>query len=62
MSLPGQPAAPKDQTALLRQLPSVDELLLRPAVAAVCKAVDRRYAVACVRVVLAVLRRFGVCG
>ena len=62
MSLPAKPAAPKDQTALLRQLPSVDELLLRPAVAAVCKAVDRRYAVACVREVLAELRRLGVSG
>lgn len=57
MPLPAKPAASPDQTALLRQLPSVDELLLRPAIAALCKSVDRGYAVTRVREVVAQLRR-----
>ena len=57
MPLPAKPAASPDQTSLLRKLPSVDELLLRPAIAALCKSVDRGYAVACVREVLGHVRR-----
>jgi L-seryl-tRNA(Ser) seleniumtransferase len=57
MPLPAKPAASPDQNSLLRKLPSVDELLLRPAVAALCKSVDRGYVVACVREVLAQVRR-----
>ena len=47
---------------MLRRLPSVDELLLRPRVAALCKTVDRLYAVECVREVLAHVRRDVVTG
>jgi L-seryl-tRNA(Ser) seleniumtransferase len=56
MPHPAKPTASRDQTSLLRLLPSVDELLLRPAIAALCKAVERAYAVACVREVLAQVR------
>jgi L-seryl-tRNA(Ser) seleniumtransferase len=40
----------------------VDELLLRPRVAALCKAVDRNYAVECIREVLAQVRRDVITG
>jgi len=56
MSIPAKRAPSADQTALLRQLPSVDELLLRPRIAALCSSVDRGYAVDTVREVLAHLR------
>jgi L-seryl-tRNA(Ser) seleniumtransferase len=62
MSHPAKPATTADQTSLLRQLPSVDELLLRPAIAALCKSVERVYAVTCVREVLAQLRREIIAG
>jgi len=62
MSLPAKPAPSTDQTALLRLLPSVDELLLRPPVSALCKAVHRDYAVQVVREVLAQVRRAAVSG
>jgi L-seryl-tRNA(Ser) seleniumtransferase len=45
-----------EQTALLRQLPSVDEMVLRPGVAALCTKVERGYAVAAVREILANVR------
>jgi Selenocysteine synthase N terminal len=57
MSLPAKAAPSADQTALLRRLPSVDELLLRPRIAALCSSVERSYGVATVREVLAQLRR-----
>lgn len=52
-----KPASSGDQTALLRQLPSVDELLLRPRVADLGSAMERRFLVEMVRGVLAQLRR-----
>jgi L-seryl-tRNA(Ser) seleniumtransferase len=51
-----------DQTALLRQLPSVDELLLRPRVAALGEKLERGFLVEMVRGVLAQLRREIVSG
>ena len=45
-----------DQTALLRRLPSVDELLLRPRIAALCDSLERSYALAVVREALARVR------
>lgn len=62
MSLPAKPTPSADQTALLRRLPSVDEMLLRPRVAALCKTVERSYAVECVREVLAQVRREVISG
>jgi L-seryl-tRNA(Ser) seleniumtransferase len=62
MSQPAKRAPSADQTALLRQLPSVDELLLRPGVRAVCETAERSYAVETVREVLAQLRREIVAG
>jgi L-seryl-tRNA(Ser) seleniumtransferase len=61
MSEQAKPAA-ASQTALLRQLPSVDELLLRPGVAALGKTVERAFLVELVRGVLAELRREIVSG
>jgi L-seryl-tRNA(Ser) seleniumtransferase len=52
----GKPAPP-DQTALLRQLPSVDELVLRPAINSLARTMDRDYAVQIIREVLAQTRR-----
>jgi len=57
MSIPAKRAPSADQTALLRRLPSVDELLLRPQIAALCNSVERGYAVETVREVLAQVRR-----
>jgi L-seryl-tRNA(Ser) seleniumtransferase len=57
MPFPAKRAPSADQTALLRQLPSVDELMLRPRVAALCKTLERGYAVETVREVLARVRR-----
>jgi L-seryl-tRNA(Ser) seleniumtransferase len=57
MSIPAKPAPTADQTALLRRLPSVDEILLRPRIAAFCTSVERGYAVATVREILAQVRR-----
>lgn len=57
MPTPAKPAPSPDHSALLRRLPSVDELLLRPRIAALCSSVERTYAVAAVRDVLAQLRR-----
>ena len=51
-----------NQTALLRQLPSVDELLLRPAVVALSQQIERRFLVELVREILAGLRREIVSG
>jgi L-seryl-tRNA(Ser) seleniumtransferase len=57
-----KPAAGADQTALLRQLPSVDELLLRPRVVAFADSIERSFLVEMVRGVLAQLRREIVSG
>jgi L-seryl-tRNA(Ser) seleniumtransferase len=57
MTLPAKRAPSGDQTALLRQVPSVDELLQLPAVAKLCAQVDRALVVDTVRQVLAQLRR-----
>lgn len=62
MSVPTKPGASVDRTALLRRLPAVDELLLRPGLAALCKSVDRGYAVEHVREVLAQVRQELVSG
>jgi L-seryl-tRNA(Ser) seleniumtransferase len=56
MSSPAKRTPATDQTALLRRLPSVDDLLLRPRIAHFCKTVDREYAVALVRESLARMR------
>ncbi len=57
MPIPAKRAPSADQTALLRSLPSVDEMLLRPGIASLCNSVERGYAVATVREVLAQARR-----
>lgn len=57
MPLPAKRAPSTDQTALLRRVPSVDELLLRPAVAELSREVDRGFLVEATRQVLAELRR-----
>ena len=57
MAHPAKPAPTADQTALLRRVPSVDELLLRPRLAALCKEVDRAFAVDALRGVLAEVRQ-----
>jgi L-seryl-tRNA(Ser) seleniumtransferase len=57
-----KPASGADQTALLRQLPSVDELLLRPRVAELGGKLERGLLVETVRGVLAQLRREIVSG
>lgn len=57
MAIPAKRAPSADQAALLRRLPSVDELLLRPRIATLCGTVERGYAVASVREVLALVRR-----
>src|SRR5271165_4370352 len=57
MALPAKRALSADATTLLRRLPSVDELLLRPRIAALCNSVERGYAVDTVRAVLAEMRR-----
>jgi len=55
--MPQHPKSAADQTALLRQVPSVDELLLRPRVAALSGRLQREFLVDTVRGVLAELRR-----
>jgi L-seryl-tRNA(Ser) seleniumtransferase len=52
-----KPASGADQTALLRQLPSVDELLLRPRVADLGRKLERGFLLEMVRGVLGQLRR-----
>src|SRR6516162_2991856 len=56
MSMPIKRGPSADQTALLRRLPSVDELLLRPRIAALCDSLERSYALAVVREALARVR------
>jgi L-seryl-tRNA(Ser) seleniumtransferase len=62
MAHPLKPAPSADQTALLRRVPSVDELLLRPRLAALSKEVDRAFLVDTLRGVLAQLRRDIIAG
>jgi L-seryl-tRNA(Ser) seleniumtransferase len=62
MPVPAKPAPSADQTALLRGLPSVDELLVRPRITTLCNTVERGYAVAAVREVLAQARREIIAG
>jgi L-seryl-tRNA(Ser) seleniumtransferase len=62
MSVPAKRAPSADQTTLLRKLPSVDELLLRPGIAALGASVERSYLVEIVREVLAAVRRGIVAG
>jgi len=57
MPLPAKRAPLTNQTALLRRVPSVDELLLRPRIAALSREVDRNFAVESTRQVLAEVRR-----
>jgi L-seryl-tRNA(Ser) seleniumtransferase len=62
MAEKAKPASSADQTALLRRLPSVDELLLRPRVVALADSIERGFLVEMVRGVLAQLRREIVSG
>jgi L-seryl-tRNA(Ser) seleniumtransferase len=57
-----KPASNTDQTILLRRLPSVDELLLRPRVADLGERLDRGFLVEMVRGELARLRREIIAG
>jgi L-seryl-tRNA(Ser) seleniumtransferase len=57
-----RPAISGEQAALLRQVPSVDELLLRPRVAALASRIDRRYLVEIAREVVADVREGLVSG
>jgi len=62
MAHPAKPTPNAAQASLLRRLPSVDELLLRPRLAALCKEVDRAFAVHALRSVLADARRRIIAG
>ncbi len=57
MTVPAKRAPFCDQTSLLRQVPSVDELLQLPGVATLCLEIDRGFVVDTVRQVLSQLRR-----
>ncbi|HKE08679.1 MAG TPA: L-seryl-tRNA(Sec) selenium transferase [Candidatus Acidoferrum sp.] len=60
--MPQYPKSAADQTALLRKMPSVDELLQRPQVAELGETLQRGFLVDTVRNVLAQLRREIVSG
>jgi L-seryl-tRNA(Ser) seleniumtransferase len=60
--MPQHPKSAADQTALLRKMPSVDELLQRPQVAELGETLQRGFLVDTVRNVLAQLRREIVSG
>jgi L-seryl-tRNA(Ser) seleniumtransferase len=62
MSIPAKRGPSADQAALLRHLPSVDEMLLRPRIVTLCNTVDRGYAVTTVREVLNRARREIIAG
>src|SRR5215470_6393168 len=62
MTRPAKPVPNADQTTLLRRVPSVDELLSRPRLAALCKEVDRAFALDTLRGVLAEVRRDIIAG
>src|SRR5258707_15112679 len=57
MDSPARRALTGDQADLLRQIPSVDELLAQPRLAALVQRVDRDVLVEVTRTVLADLRR-----
>jgi L-seryl-tRNA(Ser) seleniumtransferase len=57
MTAPANRATSGDQTALLRQMPSVDELLQLPGVVKLCLEIDRGFVVDTIRQVLSQLRR-----
>src|SRR5260370_6559428 len=57
MTIPAKRAPSGEQTALLRQMPSVDELLQLPGVAKLCSEIDRGFVVDITRQVLSQLRR-----
>ena len=57
MTVPAKRAPSGDQSALLRQMPSVDELLQLPTVAKLCSEIDRGFVVDITRQVLSQLRR-----
>jgi L-seryl-tRNA(Ser) seleniumtransferase len=57
MAQSGKPMITESQAAILRQMPSVDELLLRPRIVALAKRMDRGFLVETVREVLAGTRR-----
>jgi L-seryl-tRNA(Ser) seleniumtransferase len=57
MAIPAKRVPSEEQATLLRRLPSVDELMLRPRLTALCETIERGYAVATVREVLARVRR-----
>lgn len=52
-----KPEPSSEQAALLRRVPAVDELLLRPGLAALCREVERSFVVETTRAVLEGLRR-----
>ena len=52
-----KPALSSQQAALLRHVPAVDELLLRPGLASLCREVERSFVVETTRAVLQGLRR-----
>src|SRR5260221_8358600 len=62
MAEKAKPATRADQTMLLRRLPSVDELLLRPLVAELGRTLERGFLVETIRGELAQLRREIVSG
>jgi len=62
MAEKAKPAAGADRTMLLRRLPSVDELLLRPLVADLGRTLERGFLVETIRGELAQLRREIVSG
>jgi len=57
MTVPANRATSADQTALLRQMPSVDELLQLPGVTRLCLQSDRGFIVDTIRQVLSQTRR-----
>jgi L-seryl-tRNA(Ser) seleniumtransferase len=57
MTLPAKRAPSDEQAALLRQMPSVDELLQLPGVAQLCSELDRGFVVDLIRELLMQLRR-----
>jgi L-seryl-tRNA(Ser) seleniumtransferase len=56
MQTPAKHNLSADQNASLRRLPSVDQMLLRPRIVALCDTVERSYAVLTVREVLEQVR------
>jgi L-seryl-tRNA(Ser) seleniumtransferase len=57
MTVPVKRATSADQTALLREMPSVDELLQLPGVTTLCSKIDRGFVVDIIRQVLSQSRR-----